>query len=44
MRKTVLIAAAVIAVILGGFVWLLAGAGPENAPTDVRTIDVTPAP
>jgi len=43
MRKIAIIASLVVIVFAGVFVWLLAGAGPENAPDDVRTIDVTPA-
>lgn len=43
MRKLMIGAGVALLVLLGLFFWGLNGAGPDNAPTDVRTIDVTPA-
>ena len=44
MRKVGIIAGIACVLVFGLFFWLLGAAGPDNAPTDVRTIDVTPAP
>lgn len=44
MKKIGLLALIIIALLVGVFLWLLAGAGPDGAPQDVRIIDVTPAP
>ncbi len=42
MKKIALIGAAVLAIIIGLFMWSLSGASDSNAPTDIRTIDVSP--
>lgn len=42
MKKFGIIAIIVFLLVIGVFVWALSGASPENAPMDVRTIDVTP--
>lgn len=44
MKKTGIIAGVISLLFIVLFVWALSGASPDNAPTDVRTIDVTPAP
>lgn len=43
MKKIGIIAGVVFVLFIGIFVWALSGASPDNAPTDIRTIDVTPA-
>ena len=43
MKKFGLIAAVLLLLFVGLFLWALSGASDDNAPTDVRTIDVTPA-
>ncbi|WP_267905569.1 hypothetical protein [Litorimonas cladophorae] len=42
MKKTGLIAAAVLVIFIGLFLWALSGSSDSNAPTDVRTLDVSP--
>lgn len=42
MKKIGIIAGVVAVPFIGLFVWALSGASPDNAPTDIRTIDVTP--
>jgi len=42
MKKTGLIAIGVLVILAGLFAWALSGASDKNAPTDVRTIDVSP--
>lgn len=40
MKKGLMIGAAVLAMFVGGLLWLAAGASPDNAPQDIKTIDV----
>lgn len=42
MKKTGLIGGAVVVILIGLFVWSLSGASNKHAPTDVKTIDVSP--
>lgn len=42
MKKTGLIGGAVVVILIGLFVWALSGASNKHAPTDVKTIDVSP--
>jgi len=42
MKKTGLIGAALILILIGLFIWSLSGASDKHAPTDVKTIDVSP--
>lgn len=42
MKKISIITGIVAVLFLALFFWALSGASPNNAPTDVRTIDVTP--
>jgi len=42
MRKIGLIGGALALVLLGVFLWALSGASDSNAPTEVKTIDVSP--
>jgi len=43
MKKSGLILVALLAMFIGMFIWALSGASDNQAPTDVRTIDVSPA-
>jgi len=43
MKKIGLAAVVLLFILIGIFVWLVAGAGPEHAPQDVQIIDVTPS-
>jgi len=42
MKKTGLIAGIVAFVLIGLFIWSLSGASDKHAPTEVKTIDVSP--
>lgn len=42
MKKTGLILAAILAVLIGLFIWALSGASDAHAPSDIKTIDVSP--
>jgi hypothetical protein len=42
MKKLSLIFGILILVLVGLFVWSLSGASDKNAPTEVKTIDVSP--
>jgi len=42
MKKIGLISGVLIIVLIGLFIWSLSGASDKNAPTDVKTIDVSP--
>jgi len=42
MKKTGFIGGLLILILIGLFVWSLSGASNKNAPTDVKTIDVSP--
>lgn len=42
MKKTGLIVGAVIVFLIGLFVWSLSGASNKHAPSEVKTIDVSP--
>lgn len=42
MKKISIIAGIVAVLFIALFMWALSGASPENAPTDLRTLDVTP--
>lgn len=42
MKKIGLVGAAALLILIGLFIWSLSGASDANAPTDVRTIDVSP--
>jgi len=42
MKKIGIIGGALIILMIGLFVWSLSGASNSNAPTDVKTIDVSP--
>ncbi len=44
MKKFGIIAGVVAVLFIALFLWALSGASPDNAPTDERVIDVTPAP
>ena len=41
MKKIGIIGGALIILMIGLFVWSLSGASNSNAPTDVKTIDVS---
>ena len=40
MKKSLILILILLAVVLGVFGWLVLEAGPANAPTDVRTIEL----
>jgi len=42
MKKIGLIGGIVIFILIGLFVWSLSGASDKHAPSDVKTIDVSP--
>lgn len=42
MKKMGLIGGALIILLIGLFVWSLSGASDKHAPTEVKTIDVSP--
>jgi len=42
MKKTGFIFGVLILLLVGLFVWSLSGASDKHAPTDVKTIDVSP--
>jgi len=42
MKKIGLIGGVMILVLIGLFVWSLSGASDKHAPSDVKTIDVSP--
>ena len=44
MKKFGIIAGLVLIALAALFFWGLSATSPDNAPTDVRTIDVTPQP
>jgi len=42
MKKAGLIGGAFILLLVGLFIWSLSGASDKHAPSDVKTIDVSP--
>jgi len=42
MKKTGLIFGALLLLVIGLFLWSLSGASDKHAPTDEKTIDVSP--
>lgn len=42
MKKIGLIGGVLVVLLLGLFLWALSGASDSHAPTDVKTIDVSP--
>lgn len=44
MKKIGLIGGALTLLLVGVFLWALSGASDSKAPTDVKTIDVSPQP
>ncbi|WP_371396427.1 hypothetical protein [Fretibacter rubidus] len=40
MKRAVTAAGVVLLLIIGVFVWALAQSGPDNAPQDIKTIDL----
>jgi len=42
MKKIGLIFGALLLLVIGLFMWSLSGASDKHAPTDVKTIDVSP--
>lgn len=42
MKKLGLIGGALLLLIIGLFIWSLSGAADSKAPTEVKTIDVSP--
>jgi hypothetical protein len=44
MKKIGLIGGALALLLIGLFIWALSGASDSHAPTEVKTIDVSPQP
>jgi len=44
MRKVIIGLGIVLVVLIALFAWGMSGASNDKAPTDVRTLDVTPQP